>query len=66
MNKKEYAIYNRIGLEIIDGKCERTCRHETVRIMAQSEGYAMVRKEIGTPFVVPSLELTSITKENTK
>jgi hypothetical protein len=55
--KREFAVYRRVDLEVVNGKWADRSTDVEVRVMARAEGYAMVRNKGCMPFVVSEKHL---------
>ena len=56
--KREFAVLTRTRLELVAGKLTNETTTGVVRVMARTEGYAMVRFKGAMPFVVSEAALS--------
>lgn len=60
MSRREFAVLTRTHLVVEAGKIVDRTESFEVRVMARSEGYAMVRRERAIPFVCRERELSQL------
>lgn len=62
--RKQYAIHNKPGFTLRAGlKADPVVDRRSVRVMAEAEGYAMVRRKGAMPYVAPIRELQFVAKK---
>lgn len=61
--KKEFAIYRRVDVAVVNGKWAKQVSEHLVQVMARANGYAMVRNPGCYPFVVSEKDLAAPTAQ---